>query len=182
MRPIFRFPQPDRSYPLIHQAAMLSRAHMACWVDTARKQVVDRRAAFALQPRKQCSSHISGDFELYRLVGFLLDDVCSIADIDTGNHVADFEFLPDRIPAACCRSRDQKGPCPSICLRDRDESGSPKSASASADALFRHSYQRSRPGDAAWLNQIVSIPLVFSSAMIGREGNAQDNGGCGAGR
>ena len=49
---------------------------------------------------------------MYRLIGFLLDDGCSIADVDTGNHVADFDFYQIASPQLAVDREIKKGLVP----------------------------------------------------------------------
>lgn len=88
VRSVFGLPKTNCSHPFINQAGILARAHVSGVVDSAGKEIFDRGAAPSLQPCQQCRSHIGGEFELHWSIGFLLDDDRAIADVGTGNHIA----------------------------------------------------------------------------------------------
>jgi hypothetical protein len=82
----------DSLDPLIDKPGILPRAEMAGMIDAARKDIIGGCATATLKPRNEACSHISGQFELDRSPGLLLDDNRPGPHIGSCQKIADLDL------------------------------------------------------------------------------------------
>ena len=92
MRAIILTRQANPRHPLIHEARILSRAHVVSVIGPAREHEIVDTPAPQFEPFQQARPGVIHDLKLYRAPRFLLNDDCAVTDIVIADDVADRDF------------------------------------------------------------------------------------------